>query len=122
VFNKVSHQHLYHKLNHYGIQGNTLEWIKDILTGRQQQVLVNGEQSNATEVTSGVPQNTVLAPLLFLCFINDLPKNILTTLRLHADDFILYTTVNSKKDCYQLQKDLNTFEIWAHNRKMRFNL
>ena len=62
-----------------------MTWLKDFLTGRQQLVLVNGEQSDATEVTSGVPQGTVLAPLLFLCFINDLPSNILSTVRLYAD-------------------------------------
>jgi len=61
----LSHQHLYQKLHHYGIRGDTLKWLKDFLTRRQQQVLVNGEQSDATEVTSGVPQETVLAPLLF---------------------------------------------------------
>ena len=52
AFNKVSHQHLYQKLHHYGIRGDTLAWLKDFLAGRQQQVLVNGEQSDATEVTS----------------------------------------------------------------------
>ena len=110
AFDKVLHQHLYHKLHHYGIQGNTLEWLKDFLTGRRQQVLVNGEQSDVTQVTSGVPQGTVLAPLLFLCFINDLTKNILSTVRLYADDVILYTPINSKEDCYQLQKDLTILE------------
>jgi len=81
AFDKVSHQHLYHNLNHYGIRSNILELIKDFLTGREQQVLVNGEQSNATEVTSRIPPGPVLEPLLFLCFINDLPKNILSTVR-----------------------------------------
>jgi len=70
AFDEMSHQHLYQKLHHYGIQGDTLTWLKDFLTGRRQQVLVNGEQSDTTEVTSGVPQGTVLTPLLFLCFIN----------------------------------------------------
>jgi len=122
AFDKVSHEHLYHKLHHYGIRGNTLEWLKDFLTGRKQQVLVNGEQSDSTQVTSGVPQGTVLAPLLFLCFINDLPKNILSTVRIYADDVILYTPVNSIEDCYQLQNDLATLERWANQWKMTFNI
>jgi len=66
------------------------------------------------KVTSGVAQGTVLAPL-FLCFSNDLPKNILSTVRLYVDDVILYTTVNSKEDFYELQKDLDTLEGWANN-------
>ena len=122
AFDKVSHQHLYHKLHHYGIRGNTLEWLKDFLTGRPQQVLVNGEQSDVSQVTSGVPQGTVLAPLLFLCFIYDLPKNILSTVRLYADDVILYIPINSKEDCYQLQKDLTILERWANKWKMAFNV
>ena len=65
---------------------------------------------------------TVLAPLLFLCFINDLPKNILSTVRLYADDVILYTPINSKEDCYQLQKDLTILERWANKWKMAFNV
>ena len=89
AFDKVSHQHLYQKLHQYGILGNTLEWLKDFLTGRQQWILVNGEQSDATQVTSGVSQGVVLAPLVFLCFINDLPTGILSTVRLYADDVIL---------------------------------
>jgi len=99
-----------------------LKWLKDFLTGRQQQVLVNGEQSDATEVTSGVPQGTVLAPLLFLCFINDLPNNILSTVRLYADDVILYASINSTEDCHQLQKDLAILERWANKWKMTFNV
>ncbi|XP_065895940.1 uncharacterized protein [Dysidea avara] len=122
AFDKVSHQHLYHKLHHYGIRGNTLEWLKDFLTGRRQQVLVNGEQSDVSQVTSGVPQGTVLAPLLFLYFINDLPKNILSTVRLYVDDVILYIPINSKEDCYQLQKDLTILERWANKWKMAFNV
>jgi len=93
TFDKVSHQHLCHKLYHYGIWGNTLEWIKDFLTRRQQQVLVNGEQNNANEVTSGVLHGTIVAPLLFLCFINAISCQQKT---IFADDVILYTSINYK--------------------------
>jgi len=91
-----------------------LTWLKDFLTGRQQQVLVNGEQSDATEVTSGVPHGTLLAPLLFLCFINNSPNNILLTVRLYADDVILYASINSIGDYHKCQKDLTALEKWAN--------
>ena len=132
----MSHQHLYYKLNHYGIRGKILEWLKQFLTGRSQCVIIDGEQSDSTTVTSGVPQGTVLAPLLFLCFINDLPNNILSTVRLYADDVILYTAINTVEDCNKLQHDLNTLVEdcnklqhdlntlvrWAEDWKMSFNL
>ena len=122
AFDRVSHQHLYYKLNHYGIRGKILDWLKQFLTGRSQCVIINGEQSDSTTVTSGVPQGTVLAPLLFLCFINDLPNNILSTVRLYADDVILYTAINTVEDCNKLQHDLNTLVRWAEDWKMSFNL
>jgi len=85
-------------------------------------VLVNGEQTDATEVTLEIPQGTVLAPLLFLCFINDLSNNILSTVRLYADDVILYASINSIEDCHKLQKDLATLEKWVNKWKMTFNV
>ena len=70
---------------------------------------LDGEQSQPAFVTSGVPQGTVLAPLLFLCFINDLPDKIKSRLRLYADDvLLLYSTIKSLDDCHILQEDLNT--------------
>ena len=64
AFDRVSHQNLYYKLQHYGIQGKLLDWVKQFLTGRSQCVIINGKQSDSTTVSSGVPQGTVLAPLL----------------------------------------------------------
>ena len=72
-------------------------------------------------VTSGVPQGTVLAPLLFLCFINDLPEKITSKIRLYADDVLLYSTINSVEDCYNLQEDLNTLNKWSQTWKMIIN-
>ena len=82
AFDKVSHQHLFHQLYHYGIQGTLLEWIQHFVLQRSQRVIVEGQQSDPSTVTSGVPQGTVLAPLLFLCFINDLPNGILSKIKL----------------------------------------
>ena len=118
---KVSHQYLFHKLHHYGIRGNLLDWIKDFVLQRSQCVVVEGQQSHLTAVTSGVPQGTVLAPLLFLCFINDLPNNISSKIKLYADDVLLYATIRTEQDCNQLQKDLDVLGKWADNWKMVFN-
>ena len=86
MFNKVPHHHLCLKCSHYGIHGGILVWIKNCLTGRSQQVIVNGCSSNPTNVMSGVPQGIVVAPLLFLYYINDLPENVSSKVRLYADD------------------------------------
>ena len=122
AFDKVSHQHLFHKLYHYSVRGNLLEWLKDFLTDRSQRVLVNGEQSDSGNVTYGTPQGTVLAPLLFLCFINDLPHNITSTVRLYANDIILYRFIHLAEDCCNLQQDLLTLEKWAKKWNMSYNI
>ena len=122
AFDKVSHQHLYHKLNHYVIRGSLLEWLKHFLSNSQQRVIVNGEQSDPADVTSGVPQGTVMAPLLFLCYINDLPDNIISLVRLYADDVILYRPIHSEEDCHHLQQDLLMLEEWATMWEMSFNI
>ena len=99
AFDKVPHGHLCHKLYHFGINRSLLSWIKCFLTDRQQQVIINGEISSLTSVTSDVPQGTVLAPLLFLCYINDITKDISSSIKLYANDVLIYNIINSKEDC-----------------------
>ena len=95
AFDRVPHHRLCYKFSCYGIRGNTLSWIKNFLSGRLKQVIINGHSSSYTKVISGVPpQGTVLVPLLFLCYINDLPQNVISGVKLYADDVLLYTTIH----------------------------
>ena len=122
AFDRVSHHHLFHKLHHYGIRGDVLDWIKNFTLNRSQHVVIDGQKSDVSSVSSGVPQGTVLAPLLFLCFINDLPNRITSKIKLYADDVLLYTTIHSQDDCHRLQQDLDTLEQWALDWKMSFRI
>ena len=86
AFDTVPLKRLSCKLFHYGIREYTLKRIESLLTGRSQQVVVNGEFSDPTTVISGVPQGSVLGPLLFLCYINNIAENLTSKVRLYADD------------------------------------
>ncbi len=122
AFDKVSHRHLLKKVNHYGIRGNTLRWISDFLNNRSQAVLVDGQMSSETQVTSGVPQGSVLGPLLFLIYINDLPACVSSsTTRLFADDSLIYKRISTPDDSLSLQKDLDALQEWEAKWLMRFN-
>ena len=120
AFNRVPHQRLMKKLDHYGIRGSTYNWIRAFLTDRIQQVLVEGATSNSISVISGVPQGTVLGPFLFLLFINDLPYCVQSSTRLFADDCILYRQIKSQQDCDILQDDLNKLAAWEKKWGMAF--
>ncbi len=121
AFDKVPHKRLIHKLKHYGITGPISSWINSFLTGRTQQVVINGSKSTSTQVISGVPQGTVLGPLLFLLYINDLPDNLSSTVRLFADDCLLYSPIKTDQDTSVLQNDLLKLEKWQHTWLMKFN-
>ena len=110
-------------MEHYGIRGPLLEWTSSFLVGRKQRVVVDGKASEPTDVLSGVPQGTVLGPLFFLVYINDISKDLTpgTKIRLFADDSLLYRTIRSQADCEILQKDLNTLQKWEKLWKMEFH-
>ncbi|MEW8489873.1 MAG: reverse transcriptase family protein, partial [Candidatus Thiodiazotropha endolucinida] len=121
TFDKVPHQRLLLKLHHFGIRGSLLSWIESFLTDRSQKVLVEGKASPSVPVVSGVPQGTVLGPLLFLLYINDLPEKVSSTVRLFADDSLLYRKIKSQEDHDILQEDLHLLEGWESDWQMLFN-
>ena len=122
AFDKVPHQRLVMKLYYYGIRGRTLIWIQNFLANRTQQVAVEGEKSETADVTSGVPQGSVLGPTLFLVYINDIGDNITSKLRLFADDTILYRSIRNSTDTRILQEDLERLQAWEQQWQMEFNV
>lgn len=108
AFDRVAHCRLISKLSNLGIESLTLSWLRNFLSLRHQFTVVNNCPSSITEVTSGVPQGSVLGPLLFLIFINDLPSDISSCIRLFADDCAVYRAINSTNDHDTLQRDLHT--------------
>jgi hypothetical protein len=121
AFDKVPHERLLKKLHHYGIRGSVNDWIRCFLTQRSQRVVIDGKASQDVHVDSGVPQGTVLGPLLFLVYINDLPLAVSSQTRLFADDSILYREIHTINDCHILQQDLEKLSQWEKTWGMLFN-
>ena len=115
-------QHGFRSQRSYGIRGSTHKWIDSWLSERSQKVVLDGRASDPVPVLSGVPQGSVLGPVLFLIFINDLPDNIRSSVRLFADDCVLYRNVKSPLDCQILQDDLNSLAKWVMDWQMKFNV
>ncbi len=118
AFDSVPHIRLLHKLESYGIH---LKWLEDFLIGRTQQVSVNGTTSLKVPVTSGVPQGSVLGPVMFLIYINDLPDCVDSAVKIFADDTKIFRRINSTQDCELLQRDLTKLEDWANIWQMEFH-
>ena len=100
AFDKVPHRRLYHKLHvdYYGIRGSTHKWINSWLSGHTQQVALDGQASDPVQVLSSVPQGSVIGPILFLIFVNDLPDYIRSSVRMFTDDCVLYRNIYSIQD------------------------
>lgn len=122
AFDRVPHNLLLLKLSSLGIPINILRWIEHFLHGRMQYTTANNQRSSLASVTSGVPQGASLSPLLFLIYINDLPTNITSKLRLFTDDCVLYNPIRSTSDNNSLQHDLNTISLWCDKSLMPLNL
>ena len=121
AFGVVPHQRLLGKLKYYGISHKTLAWINDFLSGCTERVLVDGSYSEWSTVHSRVPQGTVLGPLLFLLYINDLPDCINSQVGLFAEDCLVYRKISSFDDQLALQRDLDAFEVYGSTWGMKFN-
>jgi len=122
AFDKVSHAKLLQKLRRYGIRGKTANWIEDWLCGRRQRVVVEGSKSGWERVWSGVPQGSVLGPLLFLVYVDDLDDDIWNMLLKFADDTKLISKVQTDDDRLKLQGDLDKLYKWSQEWSMDFNV
>ena len=120
AFDTPPHELLKSKLFSYGIGSKTLKWIHSFLCFRQQRVVVNGVKSDWAPVLSGVPQGTVLGPLLFSLYINDISSDIESEIRLFADDCVCYREIKDEDDTMKLQRDIDRLGSWARKWGMRF--
>jgi len=122
AFDKVPHVRLLAKLEAIGIKGKLLGWIKEWLNGRKQRVVINGMESDWEEVLSGIPQGSILGPLLFIIFINDLELGIRNSILKFADDTKLFGGAGTNEDIEQLRKDLFELYTWSEKWQMKFNI
>jgi hypothetical protein len=122
AFDKVPHRRLLEKLKSHGIKGTLWNWIKEWLSDRQQRVCLQGHASGWRAVLSGVPQGSVLGPILFLIFINDLDEGIANWILKFSDDTKLYGKIKDQKDRDGLQRDLDRLIQWSVEWQMKFNV
>ena len=120
AFDRVDHQLLIKKLRRVGVGGNLLVWFENYLNDRYHQVTINGEISRPIPVLSGVPQGSILGPLLFLVYVNDLPENTTSSsVALFAEDTKCYRAIRTTEDVKHLQCDLEIINelcrIWRMN-------
>ena len=124
AFDTVSHDLILKKLKtQYNIDGTLLKFFTDYLRSRKQRVILDNVISESVDVLSGVPQGSILGPLLFVLFINDIYANIDndSNIALFADDTKIWRDINSESDCETLQNDINMLSIWSRNNKMSFH-
>ena len=122
AFDKVWHEGLIFKLQQNGVSGNMLKLFQNYLSNRKQRVVLNGSCSDYSSIESGVPQGSVLGPLLFLVYINDLERNIKSNVKFFADDTMLFSIVKDPKiSANDLNHDLDVICQWANQWKLEFN-
>ena len=122
AFDKVWHKGLLFKLKFYGVEGKLLSLLECYLSNREQGVVLNGQTSDWKKINSGVPQGSVLGPLLFLIYINDLPDVITSICKMFADDISLFSKVIDTCNFQNaLNSDLGSISNWAYHWNLEFN-
>ena len=121
AFDSVPHQRLLKKVKAHGISGKVYKWIEEWLTNREQRVVLKGETSSWEKVMSGVPQGSVLGPLLFIIYINDIDSNIVSVLSKFADDCKLAYKVATVEDTNTVQADIDTLGAWSEKWQLVFH-
>ena len=119
----MCHVRLLCKLQHLGVSGPLLLWFKNYLSGRKQRVVIDGTQSLWADVKSGVPQGSLLGPILFLIYVNDMPDEVKNShIAMFTDDSKCYKCTTSETDCAALQEDwedLNALSDWANLNELQ---
>ena len=121
AFDKVPHKRLITKLRMYGMDNRVVDWIEDFLRDRRQRVIVNGEKSGWRDVSSGIPQGSVLGPSLFIVYINDLPETLHSESKIFADDTKVHTEVE-EGGAERLQEDIDRLQEWSGAWQIQFNV
>ena len=122
AFDKVWHEGLLFKLRSIGIEGKFLDILKSFLYDRYQRVVLNGQSSSWKKINAGVPQGSILGPLLFLVYINDISKDLVSNVKLFADDTSIFSTVYDRnQSANAINSDLEKIQQWAYQWKMTFN-
>ncbi len=123
AFDKISHEILMNKLSSFGVNGACLEWFRTYLIDRNQCVVIGSTKSHVITPTSGIPQGSILGPLLFLIYINDLPAIFASSkCALLADDLKLYKKITAEQDCHEMQKDIDALSNWCDNNSLSLNI
>ena len=122
AFEKVWHKGLLHKQKDHGINGPLLNVLEDFLSSRKQRVVLNGQHSSWSDVVAVISQGSILGPLLFLIYIDDLSESLHANPKLFADDTSLFSTVHDITETKnELNNDLRKITIWTHQWEMLFN-
>jgi thymidine kinase len=121
AFDKVPHQRLLKKMERYKISETVIKWVESFLNDRKQKVTVNGAESKNHKVTSGIPQGSVLVPIIFVIYINDMPECVDSTTYLFADDTKIFREIKSPNDEEKLQNDLDELQKWSDTWLLKFH-
>jgi hypothetical protein len=122
AFDRVWHSGLLHKARCMGIEGNLFDWLCDYLKDRKIRAVINGQKSDWLSTNAGVPQGSILGPLLFLIFVNDITEGIESDIHLFADDTSLLEILENYNEAYaKLNRDLNRLSLWADRWLITFN-